>query len=221
GRNVSVTHEIDCGIQVSGSADVTLNSATTQALLHRNDQTGRTGTFYRDGDHCVFSLDRFYSTRAVERAMYLPADLSSHPDLASIQPSLPTEQMPAGEEDWDGDGNPGIAFNVSGLGSRHVVQRDWNEFFTDESATPIALSSDQFVTRANFDNQEQILAVSGGLGALLQAGSTPAVDLPHRIAWQRIGRSASDASVAKIRVSDDLQTCFNVQAALPHDRAMQ
>ncbi len=218
GREVTITAALDCGIQVSGSADVTINRATTAALMKRNDQTGRHGQFYRDGDHCTLSIDRFYSTRGVPRSVYLPSDTSANPDLASITPALPTAQSPDGNEDWDGDGHPGIAFNVAGLGTRHVVERDWNEFFSDDSYS-IAPDSDAFVARAQFDNQEEILETSGSLGGLLMAGSTPATGLNHRISWQRLGRTADEAAVKAVRDPDDLTTCYNVQAALPHDTA--
>jgi hypothetical protein len=220
GRAVTISRELDCGLQVSGSSDVTINAVTTQALLHRNDQSGRSGQFYADGDHCTFTLARFYSTRGVPRATFLPADTSSDPELSTLTPMLPTEQAPSGAEDWDNDGYPGIAINVAGLGSRHVVQRDWNEFSSDPTA-PIAAHASEFTASANFDVQEQILAVSGGLGALLRAEATPAVDMHHRVTFRHLGNSTAEAAVAAIRVSDDLQTCFNVQDALPHDSAMQ
>lgn len=216
GSEVTVTAELDCGIQVSGSADVSINRVTTEALLTRNDQTGRRGKITKDGDHCTLSIDRFYSTRGVPRATYLPADLSQNPELSALTPALPTQAMPAGNEDWDGDGNPGIAFNVSGLGTRHVVQRDWNEFFSDASHA-IALQADEFVVRATFDSQESILATSGALGGLLLAGATPATDGLHRITFRRLGREKSDPAVAAVRVADPLDSCFNVQDALPHD----
>ena len=218
GRDVTVTAELDCGIQVSGSADVTISRATTEALLTKNDQTGRHGTFSKQGDHCELHVDRFYSVRGVSRAKYLPADLSQNPELDSLQPALPTEAAPAGNEDWDGDGQPGIAFNVSGLGTRHVVMRDWNEFFSDDSH-PIALRAGELVVRAGFDSQEEILATSGGLGALLRAGSAPAAGALHRITFRRLGRTRAEAAVRAVRVDDPLQTCFNVQDALPHDPA--
>lgn len=216
GRDVTVTAALDCGIQVSGSADVTISSDTTKALLTRNDQTGRRGTFAKDGDHCALAIDRFYSTRGVPRAMYLPADLSANPELSTLTPPLPTEAMPAGNEDWDGDGNPGIAFNVSGLGARHVVQRDWNQFFSDDTHQ-VALQANEFVVRATFDSQENILATSGTLGSLLTAGSAPASGGLHRITFRRLGRDRSDAAVSAVRVDDAVQSCYNVQAALPHD----
>jgi hypothetical protein len=220
GVDFSVSREIDCGIQVSGSADVTINSATTKALLHRNDQTGRRGRFSKEGKLCSFELDRFYSTRGLDRAKYLPADTSDNPDLSSLKPALPTEQSPDGAEDWDDDGQPGIGFNVSGLGSRHVVQRDWNEASSDADH-PIALDGDEFVAAARFDNQEEILAVSGGLGDLIRAGSTPALDIAPRMTFRRLGRSANEAAVRALQGKDDLATCYNVQAALPHDSAMK
>ncbi|MFI5308838.1 MAG: hypothetical protein ACHQ53_15885 [Polyangiales bacterium] len=218
GRTVTIAHALDCGIQVSGSADVTINRATTTALLTRNDQAGRSGQFGKQTDHCVLTIDRFYSTRGIPRAVYLPKDTSSNPDLRTLTPDLPTAQMPAGNEDWDGDGHPGIAFNVAGLGSRHVVQRDWNEFYADD-ASPIALGASEFTARARFDNQEEILETSGALGGLLMAGSTPATSLNHRILFRRVARDASDPAVAALHVMEDVDTCYNVQAALPHDTA--
>jgi hypothetical protein len=218
GRDVTVTAELDCGIQVSGSADVTINRATTEALLTKNDQTGRRGTFSKDGDHCALRIERFYSTRGVPRSTYLPADLSQSPELSALTPALPTESMPDGSEDWDGDGSPGIAFNVSGLGARHVAQRDWNEFFSD-ATHQVALKADELVVRATFDSQEEILATSGSLGSLLHASASPASDGLHRIAFRRLGRDKSDPAVTAVRVADPLQSCFNVQDALPHDPA--
>lgn len=216
GREVTITAALDCGIQVSGSADVTINGATTQALLTRNDQKGRKGTFEKDGDHCSLKIDRFYSTRGASRSTYLNADLSQRPELSSLTPALPTQAAPQGNEDWDGDGNPGIAFNVRDLGSRHVVQRDWNEFFSDTSYQ-VSFQADKFVVRALFDSQEEILATTGTFGGLLVAGSAPAAGALHRITFQRLGRDKSDPKVSAVRVADPLQSCFNVQDALPHD----
>jgi hypothetical protein len=219
GADFTISSAMDCGLQTSGSADVTINQATTEALLKRNDQAQRHGTFYKEGDHCVFTLDRFYSTRGVPRAPYLPADTSSNPELSSLDP-LPTLESPAGSEDWDEDGSPGIAFNVAGLGSRHVVQRDWNEGFSDEEY-PVALGASELLVRARFDNQENILATTGGLGGLLMATATPATDLKHRMLLRRVGSSEEDPAVVALHGADDVSTCFNVQDAMPHDRATQ
>jgi hypothetical protein len=216
GRDVKITSALDCGIQVSGSADVTINRATTTALLKRNDQAGRAGQFWKDGDHCSLTIERMYSTRGVSRSVYLPADTSSNPDLRTLKPDLPTAQMPEGNEDWDGDGHPGIAFNVASLGTRHSVQRDWNEFFTDDSS-PIALGASEFTARARFDNQEQILETTGTLGGLLMAGTTPATNLNHRIAWKLVARDVENAAVAALHGKDDTDTCYGVQTMLPHD----
>jgi len=222
GRDVVVTRSLDCGMQVSGSADVTINAATTRALLHRNDQAGRKGEFYKDADHCTLRLARFYSTRGVPRATYLPDDPTLMPELDALSPALPTEALPAGAEDWDDDGSLGLAFNVAGLGARHVVQRDWNEYTSvGDSSNPIALDANELVVAASFDSEEHILAVSGGLGALLRAGATPANGMRHRIAFRRLGRDVADAAVAAIRAADELETCYNIQDAMPHDATMQ
>jgi hypothetical protein len=218
GADFTVASEFDCGIQVSGSAAVTMNEATTKALLSVNDQAQRHGTFFKEGDHCAFTFDRFYSVRGVPRATYLPADTSTNPELSALTPTMPTMAAPTGNEDLDGDGHPGIAFNVASLGTRHVVQRDWNEGFTN-AEFPIALSATEFVVRANFDSQENILETAGGLGGLLNATSTPATDLNHRFLFRRVGLTPSDAAVVALHGVDDVSTCFNVQDAMPHDPA--
>lgn len=220
GPDVTITEALDCGIQVSGSAAVTINAATTTALLTPNNQAQRHGTFVKEGDHCVFTLDRFYSVRGVPRATYLPADTSSNPALSALTPALPTKQAPAGNEDWDNNGQPGIAFNVAGLGSRHVVQRDWNEAIAHASY-PVGFNATEFVVRANFDSNENILATSGGIGGLLEIASTPATNLNHRFLFRRVGLAETDAAVVALQGAADVDTCFNVQDAMPHDAAMQ
>ena len=131
-------------------------------------------------------------------------------------PALPTETEPTGSEDWDEDGSPGIAYQVENLGTRHVGQRDWNEFFSNE-AYPIALDATEFVAAARFDSQEGLLATSGALGGLIRAGATPIADAKHRVLFRRLGRSATDDAVKAVRVEDDVESCYNVQDALPHD----
>ena len=190
GTEVTVAREIDCGIRVSGSANVTLNRATTQSLLTRNEQSARHVTFEKDGDGCKLRFDRFYSVRGLTRATYLPGDLSSNPELSSL-PALPTEENTAGSEDWDEDGEPGVAYQVEALGTRHVTQRDWNEFF-DNDEYPIALDAAEFVAAARFDSQEGIVGTGGALGGLLRASATPVLDAKHRVLFRRLGRSADD-----------------------------
>lgn len=219
GRHVTVAKALDCGIQMTGSADITLNTTTTRALLHANDQAGRRGEFYKDAGRCALRFERFYSARGVPRTAYLPADPSTNPELSSLEPPLPTEQMPSGAQDWDEDGTPGITFNVAGLGSRDVVQRDWNEFWSDPTSG-VAVHTDEFEARAAFDSQENILATSDALDGQLSASMTPATDMRHRMLFRRIARSPSDAAAAAVRVPDDLETCYKVQSSLPHDPTM-
>ncbi len=218
GTDVTVKSQMDCGIQVSGDADVTLNRATTESLLTRNEQSAREVTFEKDGDRCKLSFARFYSVRGAARATYLPADLSSNPALSAITPALPTQADTTGSEDWDGDGSPGIAYQVANLGTRHVAQRDWNEFFSNDEYA-IALDATEFVAAARFDSQEGLVATSGPLGGLLGAAATPIADAKHRVAFRRLGRSADDEAVKAVRVASAIDSCYNVQDALPHDSA--
>jgi hypothetical protein len=217
GRNVTVTAAMSCGIQVSGSAQVTISRAGTAALAKHTEEAGRRGLFYKEGDHCVFSLERHYQVRGCASAVYLPASVSTNPDLDAILPALPTAQAPSGAEDWDGDGSPGIAFIVASMGTRNAVQRDWNEMASD-TTYKVALGSTEFVVAESFDDRDSIMATSG-FGALLQAGAVPAAGLRHRAKFRRLGLTPSDAAVKAIHAAADVDTCYNIQDALPHDPA--
>jgi len=216
GANVTITDSLDCGIQVTGSADVSINAATTTALLTVNSQVSRRGTFVKEGDHCVFTLDRFYSVRGVSRATYLAADTSSNPALSALTPPLPTKNDPTGSEDWDNDGEPGVAFRILNLGVRHAVQRDWNAAVADPDYL-VGLNATEFTVRANFDSQQNILATSGGASGLLELASPPATNMEHRFVFRRVGLTTNDAAVVALHGATDLDTCFNVQDELPHD----
>ena len=85
----------------------------------------------------------------------------------------------------------------------------------------------EFVARGTFNNQESIMHVSEcpvlGCGVLL-GKSVPAQNLAHRMTFRYLGKSASEPRVAavlagepRVNVDDDLRTCENVRAALPHD----
>lgn len=242
GSSFHVDKGIFCGIKVTGSATAELSDDGIRGLIHENPQDSdspaprqpRAGTFAADGTQCTFDMDRTYIVRGVE-PRFLPPDFLAKPELSTLVP-LPYEDDPAhptgahldGAVDTDGDGQPGVAFRISGniSGVRNVAQRDWNEYFTAPES-PIAQNALEFVARVRFDNQENILHLSGcpriGCG-LLKAGSAPDTTLQDRVTFRYLGPSLSDPRVSRIVTQElkqdvvaDMKTCANVRAALVHD----
>ena len=231
-----------CGIQVSGSVDVTLTPDGIRRLLPSNPQgrnntarDPRRGVSREVGDGtCEFSMDRWYIVRGVEESSgespYLPADFSARPELADlpVMPDVEDDQRMSeapidveGAEDWDGDGRDGLAWVVTGAASgvRNSVQRDWLEYFSDEEFS-VAAGSNEFVAVSRFDNEENILHAPSGL---LLAGSVPAPDLMGQITFRYLGQTLDEPAAAEIiagplgeDLDADFDTCARVLEALPH-----
>lgn len=202
GDRFTVTRGWDCGFETGGITSVALFPETTAALALRNRQDGvldasvdppvviapRTGIYRpsRDPNQCEFFMDRWWWIRGASidhlppREEYETTDI---PDMEAKAP-LPTRKAPEGQEDWDGDGQPGITLEIFKplRGQRHVVQRDWNElgpFLVPDGAG-------RFMGPASFDNQETVLEASS---ALLNVGSRP-LDEGHTIRFLRVKEKA-------------------------------
>ncbi len=247
GTSFDVDASAHCGLHITGSATVDLTDGGIRGEIWRNSEgpvtsadggapphDARQGTFAAAGSNCGFSMDRFYYVRGLEES-FLPADFTAKPALATLSalpfetdPEHPTGANAAGALDTDGDGFLGVAFQISGnaSGVRNVVQRDWAEY-ADSSDHTIPQNAIEFTAGAGFDNQENVLHVSRcplvGCGILL-AGSVPASNLEHRVTFRYLGKALTDPRVAAVFVADlrssiddDLATCKNVMAALPHD----
>ena len=157
-------------------------------------------------------MDRNYMVRGADRKMFLPSDFLSKPELSTLVP-LPHEDNPIkptsthltdGANDDDGDGEPGILYQISGSagGTRSVVQRDWNEY---SMLAPIPTNAIEFVARCDFDNQENILHVAQcpPLGCkLLLAGSHHAQDHTDRVTFRYLGKNLSDPRVKAVIVGE-------------------
>lgn len=202
GDTFTVTRGWDCGLETTGITSVAIFPETTKALALRNRQDGvldatveperrvapRTGIYRpsRDTSQCEFSMERWWWMRGAE-LRYLPSrdDYASAdiPDMEAASP-LPTRKAPDGNEDWDGDGKPGITLEVFKplRGQRHVVQRDWNElgpFLVPDGAS-------RFFGPISFNNQETVIEASS---PLLAAGSKPS-DEGHSIRFLRVDEEA-------------------------------
>jgi len=202
GDRFTVTRGWDCGFETGGITSVALFPETTASLVLRNRQDGvidasidpplveapRTGYYRpsRDPDKCELYMDRWWWIRGASVDLLPPRDEYQELDVPDMQERkpLPTKKAPEGQEDWDGDGNPGIALEVFKplRGQRHVVQRDWNEvgpFMVPDGAS-------RFIGPVAFNNQETVLEASS---PLLNVGSRP-LDEGHTIRFIRVEEKA-------------------------------
>ena len=233
-----VLEALDCGIAVTGSASVRYTPSSLRAILNASGMDGRTGRPPRRGTSratpggCAFTFDRWYAVRGLSDA-FLPADPSAKPALDALPP-LPTvsdpvtsTERPEGVTDPDGDGIPGLAFQLEGIaaGVRNSAQRDWKEYATPEGAS-VPASALTFEVPGAFDLQESILRVTecGAACGLLASGARVAQDVPPRIAFSYLGRDLEGPRVSRVArrapgasAEDDLATCAKVRLVLPHD----
>jgi hypothetical protein len=245
GADFHVVEQLDCGIQTTGTANVQLTKDSMRANLYLNRMDGvaqvdggvprpaRHGTSQAVAGGCSFTLDRWYKVRAAEDS-YLPADFSTKPALSALTP-LPTvtdysatsTQWPQGATDPDGDGIPGIAYQITGLlsGTRNAVEREWQSYATDPGA-PVPAAAITFAVPDGYDDQESVMRVTNCTGGcdLLASGANVRPDLRGRITLSFIGKTLGSTRVAPVVVAAprqnpdlDLTTCANVKIILPHD----
>lgn len=242
GDAFTVVANIDCGVHVSGSATVDYSPASLRAMLHANPEDGsgphgsRHGTSApAAGGGCAVSIERWYFLRALVPS-FLPADWSSAPSLSSLVP-IPSVSDPVngpddppGATDPDGDGFPGIAFDVTGFvsGVRDEVQRTWKQY-ADLPGAPSPAGALTFAVPGALDVQEHVLHVSqcGTACDLLKSGATVATDIQPRVTFSFIGRTLGGPRTSTVVVNrpgasddDDLTTCANVRLMLPHDPSL-
>lgn len=237
GSDFTVDQELDCGVHVTGSATVDYTPASLKAVLYLNRMDGggahaaRHGTSQAADGGCALTFDRWYKIRGADDS-FLPADFSTLPPLSSL-PALPTVSDPIngpddaqGATDPDGNGFLGMGFQITGIvtGVRDSVQREWKQYATTTGA-PVPAAAVQLTMPGNFDLQESILHVSQcGTGCGLLTTGAAASTHPGEITFQFIGKTLTGSRVAAMvagvprkDAATDLQTCQNVQQALPHD----
>lgn len=217
GEEVVVTKHFDCGIEVQGTVLVQLRPETTRALMQHNSQVGRRGTFAKQADGtCAFQMERFWSVRGVSEETYVPMPRNAETAIPALQPKLPAKANVADTEDWDGDGNPGVTWVVSGLakGDRYSSQRDWTRWFSATGYTVQAAGdfTSDLKVRADFSNEEVVYAPTA---LELDQVSAPKAGAPHVVTLRFLGRSSDDPRASALLKSDDFETCLAIQGALP------
>ena len=226
GSTLEVTQHLDCGAEVRGTVTVQLTPQTTNALREHNRQLGRRGSVTPSPNgRCAVSIERFWSVRGVSETAYLPTPRSREASLEQLKSELPlpAADMPGGSQDWDGDGKPGVAWNISGnlTGTRHSAQRDWTRYFTAPGYEVTAAEDfrQDLVVRAAYAMEEVVYAVEGGES--LRQIAQPACAAPHTLTLRFLGRTRDDARAKAVLGADDATTCANVRAALPAVAALR
>lgn len=225
GETLTVTDHMDCGVEVTGTVDVTLSAETTVALSEHNRQLGRQAIVQQVDNYCELDMGRFWSVRGANEEAYVSSqvgtkrnDTKSVLDLSTSTP-LPDEDNLDGHEDWDQDDNAGIAWSVSGIvmGTRHSVQRDWTEYYTAPGYQIEAggdWNQQPFRVRAEFDNEENILAAMPDNG-LLNSPSRPDYDAEHYLELKRIALDRDADEASPFVDGEVLGRCQAIRQALP------
>jgi hypothetical protein len=197
GANTTVQKGLHCGYNVTpitalgGKVDC---AAAWPAFLTRNSSTGRKGTFVKNGANCRFKFDAEYTARGVTLPFYLDPSRPLPTASQAAQGATP------GWEDWDGDGNPGVTLNVSGLASGKIysAQRERTVYDGD-----VPLSSTKFKVPiiAGFENV--VLGRNGPV--LLESPSNVSSDPSLNYAW--FARLSSDQAQGS-----DADICMAIRA---------
>jgi hypothetical protein len=219
GEQVVVSRHMDCGITVlSPVVEVQLAPATMRALIQHNRQVGRKGSFAKQADgSCAFQMEKFWSIRGASEDLYAPKPRNSDSSVAQVRSEnpLPPKGMPDPTGDWDGDGHPGIAWqvNVLAAGTRHSAQRDWTRWFSAPGYQVTAATNftTDLVVRSDFDNEEIVYEVTDDT---LNALSEPDGTVAHTLTLRFLGRTPDDPRAQAIIKADDFDTCLAIQDAL-------
>ena len=197
GAVVTLQKGLHCGYNVTpitalgGKVDC---AAAWPSFLAKNTSAGRRGTFVKNGSVCHIKLDAEFTPRGVTLPYYL--------DPAR---PLPTASQPAqsgapGWEDWDGDGNPGVTLNVSGLatGKIYSAQRERTVYEGD-----VALAAAKFKVPISVGFENVVLGRMGPV--LLESPSSVSADPSQHYAW--FARLADDQALGS-----DAERCLAVRA---------
>lgn len=196
GGSVTVQKGLHCGYTVTpitalgGKVDC---AAAWPSFLAKNSSAGRKGTFVKSGSVCRLKLDPEVTPRGVTLPYYLDP---ARPLPTSAQPA---QGSSPGWEDWDGDGNPGVTLNVTGLASGKIYSAQ-RERTTYEGDVPFA--SAKFKVPISVGSENIVLGRMGP--ALLESPSSVSTDATQHYAW--FARLANDQAVGS-----DAEVCLAIR----------
>jgi hypothetical protein len=197
GANVTVQRGLHCGYNVTpitalgGKVDC---SAAWPSFLAKNSSAGRRGTFVKNGSVCHLKLETEYTARGVTLPHY------RDPAFALPTASQPAQGAAPGWEDWDGDGNPGVTLNVSGLASGKIysAQRERTAYEGD-----VPLATMKFKVPMTVGTENVVLGRMGPV--LLESPSSISSDPSQHYVW--FARLADDQALGS-----DADVCLAVRA---------
>jgi hypothetical protein len=232
GESLEVVDHFDCGYGSSSTAGTGITSpAADVALAAHNLQIGRRGTLKKSGGFCDFHLDRFWVVRGASEATYLPAERNDARSLEDMQAALPlpTDEAPDGQEDWDGDGHPGVTFLIGSRDQRYSVSREWQEWFSCNGGaadSPVCQpadvekysllagrTSDVVEVRVDFDNEDSPI---GATSELYKVIGVPQRIADNRVTWKRLGNSRDEGLAKQLFSNGDVNArCALIREQLP------
>jgi hypothetical protein len=197
GASITLQKGLHCGYNVTpitalgGKVDC---AAAWPSFLAKNSSAGRKGTFVKSGSVCKLKLDREFTARGVTLPYYLDPAMALPTSSQAAQGTTP------GWEDWDGDGNPGVTLNVSGLASGQIysAQRERTAY---EGDVPFSATKLKILISVGFENV--VLGRNGP--ALLESPSSVSADPSMHYAW--FARLADDQALGS-----DAERCLAVRA---------
>jgi hypothetical protein len=223
GSDFVVKKHIDCGGIALGGGTAYLSRPSLQALTRHNSQSGRKGHVTLVDGKCALDIEHFWSVRGADEMRFLPTPTrNSTLSLAEMQKQnpLPTPNMLDGAEDWENDGVPGVASQLSGIlsGVRNGCQRDWDRWFTAPGyeITPSLDFTSDLTIRFEFEGEESVIAPTSGLLATL---SEPATEYPPVMRFRFLGRTTDDPRAQAIVKAEPVDTCYAIQDAIPAEEA--
>ena len=216
---------IDCGGVGLGDGTAYVSRPSLKALTEHNNQSGRKGRFALVNGQCTLDIDHFWSVRGADETRFLPEPTRdstiSLAELQKLKP-LPTRSMLDGAEDWENDGEPGIAMQLNGIvsGVRNGCERDWDRWFTAPGfeITPSLDFTSDFTIRFEFEGEEVVLAPSDGL---LTTPSEVATEYQPIMRFRFLGRTTDDPRAQAIVKADPVDTCFAILDAMPAEQLMR
>jgi hypothetical protein len=197
GPNITVQRGLHCGYNVTpitplgGKVDC---SAAWPSFLAKNSSAGRRGTFVKSGSACHLKLETEYTARGVTLPHY------RDPAFPLPTASQPAQGTTPGWEDWDGDGNPGVTLNVTGLASGKIysAQRERTAYEGD-----IPLAAAKFKVPITVGTENVVLGRMGPV--LLESPSSVSSDASQHYVW--FVRLADDQALGS-----DAEACLAVRA---------
>lgn len=200
GADLSVTRSLACGTAVRGLPPIEANGDMSKmfpAMQQKTSATGRTGRTARTDDGCHVEFDKFYVAYGVSLPFYLD------PSRLLPEASQPATDDAPGWEDWDGDGQPGVAVRMSGAisGTLHIATRTSTAYRGDT-----AVDARSFVLALDWNQQKVTLAIDGSPLLDLEA-VRDADESQHRVEFTRL----SDTEV----VGDDAAQCAELRRLAP------